>query len=63
MLYKEHFENIILKSPELLSFSAKVTPMADSSGGHNESDISNINIFVNIDIVSKQMRKYRYFDV
>ena len=37
--------------------------MIDSSGGHIESDISNTDIFVNIYIVSKQMRKYRYFDI
>ena len=33
------------------------------SGGHIENDISNIDIFVNIDIVSKQKRKYRYYDI
>ena len=37
--------------------------MAVCSGGDIESDISNIDIFVNVDIVSKQMRKYRYFDI
>ena len=31
------------------------------SGGHIENDISNMDIFVNVGIVSKQMRKYRYF--
>ena len=34
-----------------------------TSGGHIESDISNIDAFVNIDIVSKQKRKYRYLDI
>ena len=34
-----------------------------TNGGHIESDISNIHSFVNIDIVSKQMREYRYFDI
>ena len=33
------------------------------SGGHIESDISNINNFVNIDIISKQVRNYRYFNI
>ena len=33
------------------------------SGGHFESDISNIDICVNIYIVSKQVRRYRYFDI
>ena len=46
---------LVLKSP---SFET-----TDDSGGHIESDISNIDIFVNIDIVSKQMRKYQYFDI
>ena len=34
--------------------------MIDSCGGHIESDILNIDILVNIDIVSNQVRKYRY---
>ena len=33
------------------------------SGGHIVSDISNIDIFVNIDSVSKQLKKYRYFNI
>ena len=38
--------------------------MLSASGGYIESDISNnIDIFVNIDILSKQIRKYRYFDI
>ena len=34
-----------------------------NGSGHIESDISNNDFFVNIEIISKQMRKYRYFDI
>ena len=44
-----------------VNFSQIMFIFMSISGGHIESDISNIDIFVNIDIVSKQMSKYRYF--
>ena len=46
-----------------LNLKTKTEVNNKTSGGHIESDISNIDIFVNIDIVSKKMRKYRYFDI
>ena len=46
-----------------VNFSQLMLIFMPISGGHIESDISNIYIFVNIDIVSKQIRKYRYFDI
>ena len=43
------------------AFTTQLSPV--SSDGHIEIDISKIDIFVNIYIVSTHMRKYRYFDI
>ena len=43
------------------AFTTQLSPV--SSDGHIEIDISKIDIFVNIDILSKQMKNYPYFGI
>ena len=54
-------QKVVEKNCYGVNFSKIMFIFMSISGGHIESDISNINIFVNIEIVSKQMSKYRYF--
>ena len=54
-------QKVVEKNRYGVNFSQLMLIFMPISGGHIESDISNIDIFVNIDIVSKQMSKYRYF--
>ena len=56
-------QKVVEKNCYGVNFSKIMFIFMSISGGHIESDISNIYIFVNIDIVSKQIRKYRYFDI
>ena len=63
--------NYDLKKSQLVPFGGNPAqleaksdiPVACVGGSDIDSDILNIDIFGNIDIVSMQQRKYRYFDI